>query len=83
MIAEAQSGRSIAAEIENKGIVRAFEVYSGPTELPGDDDIIQRITADREIDADAGMKCPIKNLPPATPGISPIQLETSSRRSPP
>ena len=56
MIAEAQSGRSIAAEIENKGIVRALEVYSGPAELLSDDDIIQRITTDREINAGAGMK---------------------------
>jgi hypothetical protein len=51
MIGEAQSCRSLAAVIENKGIVRALEVYSGPAVLPGDDHIIQRITTDREIDA--------------------------------
>ena len=37
LIGEAQSCRSIAAVIENKGIVRAIEVYSGPAVLLGDD----------------------------------------------
>src|SRR4051812_182382 len=43
VIGEAQSCRSI----ESKGIVRALEVYCGPAELLGDDNIIQRITTDR------------------------------------
>src|SRR5947207_2180487 len=54
VIGEAQSCRSI----ENKGIVGALEVYSGPAELLGDDNIIQRITADREIDAAAAVVDP-------------------------
>ena len=51
MTGEAQSYRSIAAEIESDGIVRALEAYSGPAELLGDDNIVLRITTDREIDA--------------------------------
>ena len=58
MIGEAQSCRSIAAVIENKGIVRAFEVYGGPAVLLGDDNIIQRITTDREINAAAAVVDP-------------------------
>src|SRR5437016_11381934 len=58
MIDEAQSCRSIAAVIENKGIVRAFEVYGGPAVLLGDDNIIQRITTDREINAAAAVVDP-------------------------
>src|SRR3954452_15106060 len=54
VIGEAQSCRSI----ESKGIVRALEVYSGPAELLGDDNIIQRITTDREIDAVAAVVDP-------------------------
>ena len=49
VIGEAQSCRSIAAVIENKGIVRALEFYSGPAVLLGD--IILRIATDREINA--------------------------------
>ena len=54
VIGETQSCRSI----ESKGIVRALEVYSGPAELLGDDNIIQRITTDREIDAVAAVVDP-------------------------
>jgi hypothetical protein len=54
MVGETQSCRSI----ESKGIVRALEVYSGPAELLGDDNIIQRITTDREIDAVAAVVDP-------------------------
>ncbi|KRR08384.1 hypothetical protein CQ12_20450 [Bradyrhizobium jicamae] len=56
VIAEAQSRRSITTVIENERIVRALEVYSGPAELLGDDNIIQRITTDREINAVAGIE---------------------------
>ncbi|MEH2515117.1 hypothetical protein V1279_000690 [Bradyrhizobium sp. AZCC 1610] len=46
VIGEAQSCRSIAAEIENKGIVRALEAYSGPAVLLGDDNIILRLATE-------------------------------------
>jgi hypothetical protein len=55
VIGKAQSCRSIAAVIENKGIARALEAYSGPAGLLGDDNIILRITADREINAVAAV----------------------------
>src|SRR6266850_3454320 len=58
VIGEAQSCRSIAAVIENKGIARALEAYSGPAGLLGDDNIILRITADREINAVAAVVGP-------------------------
>src|SRR5258705_5626279 len=54
VIGEAQSCRSI----ESKGIVRALEVYCGPAELLGDDNIIQRITTDRQINTAAAVVDP-------------------------
>jgi hypothetical protein len=67
VIGEAQSCRSIAAEIENKGIARALEVYSGPAVLLGDDNIILRITAGREINAVAAVVDP-HDIVAVTPG---------------
>jgi hypothetical protein len=56
VIGEAQSCRSIAAEIENEGIVRTLEAHSGPAGLLGDDNIILRIATDPQLETSSAAR---------------------------